>query len=598
MTNDREKQNNFEIHRPKVGVYVCHCGGNISDVVDVERVRKELERYHDVYISRDYVFMCSSIGQSLIEEDIKKNGINRVVIAACMPSLHEPTFRNTLIRAGLNPYLYEHVNIREQVSWVHQHDKEGATLKATTLIKAGIEKITRQQPLKAIRINSIKATCVIGGGISGMTAALEIANTGIDVFLIEKNDKLGGKLNELYLLYPNYQNAQEIIKELSQRVYSHPKIKVFTSSEIINISGYIGDFQIKIKRKDSSYEDLKSGVIIIATGFQHYIPHHGEYGYGLSKYIVRLPEFIEIINTAKGEKFVYEGKEIKDIAFIHCVGSRQSDDIDTPQPDGKVNEYCSRVCCTAGIFNANIVKSKFPYINLYDVHVDIRTYSMYGEKIYEEASKNDIVFFRRSLEERPQIVINSDKITIKVKDILTWNEEIEIEVDMIVLLTGMIPSEIANITNSLKLAKSTNRFLQEIHPKLRPVELANDGIFVAGAAIGPTDITEAVQTAKTAAVKATILLSKPEISLNPYVAVVEEEKCSSCGLCLKECSYEGALTMIEKTINGKHKKVAYVNPALCKGCGACIAVCKSRAIDLLGWGLSQIEAMIEAIARE
>lgn len=598
ITETQHTTNEIYRQKPKVAVYVCHCGGNISDVVDVQRVVKELEKYPNVAISRDYAFMCSSQGQSLIEDDIKKSGINRVVIAACMPALHELTFRNALIRAGLNPYLYEHVNIREQVSWVHKHDKEGATLKAITLIKAAVEKIIRQQPLDAIRINSIKSVCVIGGGISGMSSAIEAAESGLDVFLIEKEKQLGGKLNKLPYLYPNSQSGSDIVLELSQKIYSNPKIKVFTSAEVTFISGYIGNFQINVKKSDGSYEKIKVGTIIIASGFEHYLPHEGEYGYGLSKYVVRLPEFIDFIEKAQGDKLIYEGKEIKNIAFIHCVGSRQIDGIDKPQSDGKVNEYCSRVCCTSGLFSINKLKSKFPYINVFDIYVDIRTYSMYGEKIYEEASKNDVIFFRRPFEERPQIILDNDKITIKTKDILSWGEEVEIDIDMIVLLTGMMPSDISVIVDSLKLPKSTNRFLQEVHPKLRPVELANDGIFVAGTALGPADIVESVQSAKTASVKSVILLSKPDIPLDPYVAVVDEEKCTGCELCPKECSYEGALTMIEKNVNGKNKKVAHVNPALCKGCGACVAVCKPRAIDLSGWGLSQIEAMVDAIAKE
>jgi len=591
-TNENYRQ------KPKVAVYVCHCGGNISDVVDVKRVATELSKYPDVAIAREYAFMCSSTGQDMIIEDIQKNGINRVVIAACSPALHELTFRGALQRAGLNPFLYEHVNIREQASWVHKNDKEGATLKAIALAKAGVEKIKRQDPLNSIRVEAIHSVAIIGGGVSGMRAAITSAENGLGVYLIEKGKDLGGRLNRVGDVYPTEEKAIEIAEKFKKKVLSNDKVKVFTEAEITFVSGYVGNFQLNLKKSDGNFEKIKAGAIIIATGFDNYKPYEGEYGYGLNKFVLTMPEFIEALEKAQGPDFIYNDKKINSVTFINCVGSRQIDGIDKPGKNGKVNDYCSRVCCSVAMHQINNLKKKFPYIDVFDIYTDMRTYGMEHESYYKNASKNDVIFFRRPLEERPTVEFEGEKIKIKTKDVLTWNEDLEIDSDMVVLVTGMIPNDISDLVEYMKLPRSAEGFLQEVHPKLRPVEVANNGIFIAGTAQAPMDIIEIIQSSNTATAKAAALLSEPDIPLDPFVAVVDEDKCTGCGLCPKECSYEGALTMIEKEVNGKKKKVAYVNGALCKGCGACVAVCEPRAINVNGWRLDQFEAMVDAIAKE
>ncbi|NLI10058.1 MAG: CoB--CoM heterodisulfide reductase iron-sulfur subunit A family protein [Elusimicrobia bacterium] len=584
--------------KPKVAVYVCHCGGNISDIIDVKKVAEELSKYPNVAISREYAFMCSSTGQDYIVEDIRNNGINRVVIAACSPALHELTFRGALSRAGLNPYLYEHVNIREQASWVHKNDKEGATLKAISLTKAGVEKILRQDPLNSIRVEAVRGVAIIGGGIAGMRSALSCADNGLDVSIMEKSGSLGGNLNRKGKVYPSGKEAFEIANELSKKVLSNPKIKVYLNSEISFIGGYVGNFQLNVKKSDGKFEKVKAGAIIMATGFSHYKPQKGEYGFGLADRVVTLPEFENLLENSGEKALEISGKKVSSVAFMHCVGSRQIDGIDAPGKNGKVNEYCSRICCGSIISSANRLKEKFPEISVFDIYTDMRTYGMEHEKYYKKASENDIIFFRRPLEERPKVEIGVEKVNIKTKDVLTMNEEMEIEADLLVLGTGMEPNDISDLVEYLKLPRSSDGFLQEVHPKLRPVEVANNGIFLAGTAQGPMDIKETLQAANTASVKAAALLSSPDIPLDPFVAVVDEDKCTGCGLCPKECSYEGALIMIEKDVKGKKKKVASVNPALCKGCGACAAVCEPRAINVAGWTLDQFDAMVEAIAKE
>ncbi|MGD9642824.1 MAG: CoB--CoM heterodisulfide reductase iron-sulfur subunit A family protein [Elusimicrobiales bacterium] len=579
---------------PKVGVYICHCGGNISDVIDVKAVAEALAKYPGVAVAREYAFMCSSNGQDLIAEDIKNLGINRTVVAACSPSLHELTFRGVLQRAGVNPYLHEHINIREQASWVHKADKAGATAKAIKLAQTGVEKVKRADPLNAIRVAAEPRVAVIGGGVAGMRAALSVAGKGLEAVIIEKSPRLGGKLLELGRIYPSGEGASSVVKKFEDLVAAEKLIAVHTGAEIDFVSGFVGNFKINIKNSGGKMEQVKAGAIIVAAGFEHYKPAKGEFGYGEDSNVVTLPEFITVLKDSPSGRLEYAGKEIKSLALIHCVGSRQVEGVHKPQADGKINDYCSRVCCTSALYTANQVKEKYPGVQIYDIYRDIRTYGMQHEGYYEKASKNGVLFFRHNENDQPVVTSDRTGHTVKVKDVLTWNEELEVKADLIVLVTGMMPADIKLITSQMKLPIGADRFLQEVHPKLRPVEMANSGVFIAGTTQAPMDITEAAASAATAAAKAAILLAEPDIPLEPFVAVVDEAKCTGCGLCPAECSYDGALTMAEK--NGK--KVVVVNPALCKGCGACVAVCPVRAINVAGWTLDQFDAMVDAIAKE
>ena len=579
---------------PKVGVYVCHCGGNISDIIDVKAVAAALARYPGVAVAREYAFMCSSNGQDLITEDIKKLGINRTVVAACSPSLHELTFRGVLQRAGVNPYLHEHINIREQASWVHKADHDGATAKAIKLAQAGVEKVLRKDALNAIRVAAEQRVAVIGGGVAGMRAALSAAGKGLEAVIIEKAPRLGGRLLELGKMYPSGEEGPAVAKKLEDLVLAEPKITVHTGAEIDFVSGFVGNFKVNFKKPDGSSQQVKAGALVMATGYEHYKPAKGEFGYGEDGNVLTLPEFISLMKKLPAGRLEYGGREIKSLALIHCVGSRQVEGVHKPQADGKINDYCSRVCCTSALYAANQLKEKYPGVRVYDVYRDIRTYGMQHEDYYDKASKDGVLFMRHNETDQPVVVSDRTGHTVKVKDVLTWGEELEFKADLVVLVTGMMPADISLIRSQMKLPASADRFLQEVHPKLRPVELANSGVFVAGAAQYPMDVTEAMASAGTAAAKAAILLAEPDIPLEPFVAVVDEHKCTGCGLCPPECSYDGALMMTEK--NGK--KLAVVNPALCKGCGACVAVCPVRAINVAGWTLDQFDAMVEAIAKE
>jgi heterodisulfide reductase subunit A len=592
-TRDEASKDNYR-QEPKVGVYVCHCGGNISDIIDVKAVAAALAKYPGVAVAREYAFMCSSNGQDLITEDIKNLGVNRTVVAACSPSLHELTFRGVLQRAGVNPYLHEHINIREQASWVHKFDHAGATAKAIKLAQAGVEKVLRKDALNAIRVAAEQRVAVIGGGAAGMRAALSAAGKGLEAIILEKAPRLGGKLLDLGKLYPSGEQGPAVAKKLEDLVLSEKRITVHTGADIDFVSGFVGNFKINFKTAEGKSEQVKAGAIVMATGYEHYKPAQGEFGYGSDANVVTLPEFIALMKNSPAGRLELAGKEIKSLALIHCVGSRQVEGVHKPQADGKINDYCSRVCCSAALYAANQVKEKYPGVRIYDVYRDIRTYGMQHEEYYDKASRDGVLFLRHNDTDQPAVTSDRTGHTVKVKDVLTWGEELEVKADLIVLVTGMMPADISLIKSQLKLPSSADRFLQEVHLKLRPVELANSGIFVAGTAQYPMDVTEAMAAAGTAAAKAAILLAEPDIPLEPFVAVVDEHKCTGCGLCPAECSYDGALMMGERD----GKKVAIVNPALCKGCGACVAVCPVRAINVAGWTLDQFDAMVEAIAKE
>ncbi len=567
----------------RVGVYICHCGGNISDVVDVKKVVEELAEYPNVKVSRNFMFMCSDPGQQMIIDDIKQNDINRVVVSACSPALHELTFRKALQRAGLNPHMYENVNIREQVSWVHKGRKEDATRKAIRLTKAGVEKIARQDPLEAIKVNAEKHVAVIGAGVAGMRAAVSLAKRGLGVTLIEMSDKVGGRLLEMDRIYPTGEKALDVVKDLASEVANEKAINLHLNSSVAGIDGYVGNFTLTVQSGETKSQ-VRAGAIILATGFNHYQPHDGEFGYKQSPKVVTLPEFWSLLKDGK--------VSAKNIAFMHCVGSRQFDGLDEPQADGKVNDYCSRLCCTAGLHAMEDLLEKLPGTRVYNVYKDIRTYGRGHEDYYERMSKKGVRFFRYADGEKPEFVGHK----LKVRDILTWGEELEVPVDMLVLVTGIMPRDIFTITDALKLPTGVDRFLQEVHPKLRPVELANNGVLIAGCCQGPMDVIESCASAEAAAVKATILLAKGEIELDPYVARVVPERCDGCEKCLSECEYKGALTMTNRPEGGP--LVATVNKALCVGCGACVAVCPTRAIQIAGWSLDQFDAMVDALVSE
>jgi len=626
---------------PRIGVYVCHCGGNISDVVDVQKVIEAAGDLPGVKVAKTNMFMCSDPGQSAILEDVKNEGLDRVVVAACSPKLHETTFRRVLERGGLNPYLLEQANIREQVSWASD-DPGTATDKATSLVAAAVAKAAQLQPLEPIRVDTTARAVVVGAGVAGLRAACDLARAGLEVALVERSATLGGNASVLDHLFPNEELAGDVITRLVDNALAQPRVTIYTEATVESVNGYVGNFVASVRQSltgvvideearqsgvatgrcvpfkgyaldaarpgpatdavdaevPTTTVQIEAGAVIVASGFDHYVPRKGEYGYERIPQVVTLPDFIRWLSDVEPGAGLpdHDGSPVAGIAFIHCVGSRQADGVNKPQPDGRINEYCSRVCCTATLQAICDLQQKRPDVATYDFYQDIRAYGRGHEEYYERASKGGTVFVRWNDQEPPAVAKakpgDGSAALVRARDGLTWGEEVEAAVDLVVLAVGMQPADVSSLVDSLKLPVGADRFLQEVHPKLRPVELSVQGVLVAGTSQGPKDITETVASASAASAKAIGLLSVGHVELDPFVAHVDATLCEGNGACVAECPYPGAVELREYADSGKR---AIVNPALCSGCGACVAVCPTRAIDLAGWTLDQYEAMVDAI---
>lgn len=596
---------------PRVGVYICRCGGNISDVVDVERVAEVSRLIPGVAVAKVHTFVCSDPGQHTISEDILEQNLDRVVVASCSPFLHETTFRGAVMRSNMNPYMYEHVNIREQVSWAHKHDPQGATLKTIRLITAAVGKLRYAKPLDQIKLPNHRRVLVIGGGIAGMKASADLAGRGIRVLLVESSSRLGGHLNERGRIYPSETRASDLVAELVQQVEHNPNVEILLNSQVVSVNGFIGNFRTVIEgpfgpANSKSSVDAIVGAIVMATGFRPHVPQDGEFLYHSEPGVLTMPEFIQFLQSARADKreLTYQNRSIRRIAFLHCVGSRQLDGVHEPQPDGTLNTYCSRTCCTTILQQELAVLQQFPQMHVFDFHQDIRTYGRGEEDYYINASKAGVVFFRFNGTEPPKVELaepRRDKdapMTVTVKDALTWGEELQIPVDMVVLGVGMLAGKIQDLVDMIKLSTGEDHFLQEVHPKLRPVEVAVSGVLLAGTAQGPMNIQETLSAAGAAAVKVAAIFAKDVVELNPYVAEVNLSLCNGEGLCVTQCDYEGALRMVKIEVDGGTVDRVEVNAGLCVGCGACVAVCPHQAIDLNGWRIDQYEAMVDGLVAD
>ncbi|MDD2904272.1 MAG: CoB--CoM heterodisulfide reductase iron-sulfur subunit A family protein [Syntrophales bacterium] len=634
-----EKKKPDSANGGKVGVYVCHCGGNISDAVDVEKVCEQARQVPGVVVARANMFMCSDPGQEMIIEDLKSGLVDKVVVASCSPSLHETTFRNVMTRAGANPYVYEQANLREQVSWVH-HGPE-ATAKASRLVAAAAAKAGKLKPLDPIRVEVQGRAVVIGGGVAGLKSALELAERGLSVILLEKSPFLGGQVAQLSRLAPVGETAGAIIGELADAVLKHPAITVHTCVQVEAFEGYIGNFKLRVVRRAPAGEayadqlarlsrsglglgefvpfvgvmpalipespeevDLEAGVIVLATGMRPYQPRQGEYGYKKFPQVVTLPEFNRLLAAAavEGDTLVLEGRPIRRAALIHCVGSRQIPGVHEENPGGYLNEYCSRTCCGATLYAANFIRENYPQTRVFDFYRDIRAYGRGQEELYTQAAANQTVFFRFEAGEEPQVMQNPDPkgppLLVQVKDVLTFGEELAVPVDLVVLAVGQEPNNIGGLVEKMKIPVGADRFLQEVHPKLRPVEVSVAGIFLAGTCQAPFDVGESCAAAGAAAVKAAAILTQGYVELDPFVAEVDLSKCKGTGKCVEACLADGALEMVEMEVDGQKVQRARVNPVLCIGCGACVAVCPENAINVQGWTLKQFESMVDMIVSD
>ena len=642
----------------KIGVYICHCGINIAATVDIERVRTFAQSLPHVEIARNYQYMCSDPGQDLIKNDIKNMGIDRVVVAACSPRMHEPTYRKAVQSAGLNPYFFEMSNIREQCSWVHS-SREDATKKAMDLIAAAVAKVSLHEALDEKEARVTPSVLVIGGGIAGIQASLDIARSGFEVYLVEKSPTLGGHLAQLDRTFPSLEEMPTILSPRLEEVRKHPLIHILTQSEAEEVEGFVGNFKVRIKQNPRYINSEKCtrckkceevcpvrvpsefniglserkaiylpsphavpftytidsenclflqkgeckkckefcpeaavefeqvgieaqfdiGTIIVATGYDPFDPRlKPEFGYGLYKNVMTGLELERLLSESGPSqgKILVDGKEPKNVVFIQCLGSR----------DKTVgNEYCSRVCCMFTAKQASLVKDRIPDARITVCYIDIRAFGKGYEQFYEQVQKKG-VFYRKGIPS--ETYQRSGRLIVKADDELL-GEPYEEEADLVVLATGLTPRSDANRVRSLlKLSQSPDRFFLEAHPKLRPLDTATDGIFLAGTCQGPKDISDTLSQAHGAASRATIPLFAGKVKIEPITSVVDVSFCAGCGLCEEICEFQ-ALKL------DPYRKIMTVNEALCKGCGACNAACPSGAISLRHFKTEQIIAQIREV---
>jgi len=654
------------VEEVKIGVYVCHCGKNIAGVIDPRKIAEFASKLPGVVVARDYPYMCSEPGQALIEKDIRELRVNRVVVAACSPRMHEPTFQGVLARAGLNPYLLEMVNLREHVTWVHGDDPEAAEVKAKELVSAGVERVARLEPLETERIEVVQNALVIGGGIAGIRAALNLANAGFKVYLVEREPSIGGKMAKLDKTFPTLDCSQCILTPLMVDVANHSNISLYTYSEVESVEGSPGNFLVKIRLKptyvdwskcvgcgiciekcpsrvpdefdeglrqrkaiyiqfpqavprkavidpdacfyltkgvcrvcervcpagaidfeqEPRYIELKVGTIIVAVGFDLYNPVKlYEYGYGRYKNVITGLQ-LERLSSAGGPtggKIVRpsDRKIPKTVAIVLCAGSRDKAHL----------EYCCRIGCMAGLKHAYYIKTSIPDAKVFICYTDMRSFGKGYEEFYSRIRSMEDVYFVRG---RPMEIFELPDGTLQM-DVYDQNSNrmLKIEADLIVLEVGVVPPKgFEELRKKLKIPTSPEGWGLELHPKLKPVEITTDGIYLAGFIQGPKDIPDAVAHGGAAAAAAITFMSKGYIESEPYIAEVNEELCSGCGICVPMCPYD-AISIVER----EGRRIAKVDITKCKGCGACAGACPSGAMQQRHFKDSQLMPEIVALAR-
>jgi heterodisulfide reductase subunit A len=645
----------------RMGLFICHCGTNIADTVDVEALAKRFESYPGIEISTTYKYMCSHPGQEMIKESIEKYNLDGVIVAACSPTLHEVTFRRVTRASGVNPYQCEMANIREQCSWVHT-DNVKATEKAERIIKSIIEKVRLNEDLDPIKVDVTRKALVIGGGIAGIQAALDIADAGYPLILVEKEPSIGGHMAQLSETFPTLDCSQCILTPKMVEIASHPNIELLTYSEVKKVDGYVGNFKVLIEEKpkgvdwdlctgcgecsdvcpisvpseferglgertaiytpfpqavpnkpvidtdnclkfktgacglcsqqcdadavtyndDPNYREEDIGAIVVATGYELYpILNIGEYGAGEIDDVIDGLAFERLLSASGptgGEiRRPSDGKIVEDVVFIQCAGSRDPE---------KHKPYCSRICCMYSTKQAMLFKHSVHHGQPYIFYIDIRSGGKGYEEFVERAQREDGVIYIRG--KVSKLYRDGDKVKIIGVDTIS-NKPVEIEADLVVLAMAMVPTPGTDkLANTLKVGTGANGFLQETHPKLRPLESITSGFFFAGCAQAPKDIPDAVSQASGAASKVVGLFSGEYLQLEPTIATVDEEKCSGCRICISVCPYNAR-------VFDEVKGIARVNEALCESCGACVVACPSGATNQRNLTDEQISIMAKAI---
>jgi heterodisulfide reductase subunit A-like polyferredoxin len=537
---------------PRVGVFVCHCGVNIGSVVDVPAVREYAASLSGVVHAQEFLFSCSSDSLISVKEAVEEHDLNRVVVASCSPRTHEPLFRQSIREAGLNPFLFEMANIRDQCSWVHMHDHKGATEKAKELIRMAIAKARELQPLPMEFKEINKKGLVVGGGLSGMSAAVQLADQGFAVYLVEKEAELGGNLRHLHYTIDG-KDVQAFYRDMVERVRNHPSIELFTEAELVDHAGSKGTYTTGIEvGPQKEYRSLEHGIIILATGGEEWQPD--EYLHGESPRVVTQQAFEE--KLVAGE---IDPKQLNEVVMIQCVGSR------TPE-----RPYCSRICCSIAVKNALKIKEINPDASVNILYRDVRTYGML-EEYYTKARQQGVLFTRYDPDHKPEVVEENGTLSVTAWD-PTIQRKVRLKPDLLVLSAAVIPRENDRVANLFKVSRTLDKFYLEAHMKLRPVDFANDGVFMAGLGHGPKPINESISQAAAAVSRACTVISKDRLQVGGVVAKVDPDKCAVCLICVRACPYD---------IPTIHEDgYSYIDPSRCQGCGNCVAECPNKAIEL------------------
>jgi len=650
----------------RTGVYVCHCGSNIAGVVDVEKVAAYAHSLPDVVVSKHYAYMCSETGQQMIQNDIKEHKLDKIVIATCSPRMHEETFRRAVAEAGLNQYLMEIVNLREHVSWAHAHEPEKATEKAKALVRMGVARAKLLEPLEKHKVSAEKSVLVVGGGIAGIQASIDLANAGLKVYLVEKNPSIGGRMAQLDKTFPTLDCSMCILAPKMIECAHNPNVQLLTYSEVKAVKGFVGNYKVTVLKKPRYVDEKKCngcltcmqhcpaevqnefdenmgvrkaiyvpflqavpkvavidkenciqcglcdrvcpnkaidraqkpeeieldvGAVVLATGYDTFDPSMiPQYGYRRFKNVVTTMELERLICASgpTGGHLIRpsDGKIPRTVVFIQCVGSR----------DKHFHEYCCRVGCMVTLKQAILAREKtHDDIKILVCYIDIRAFGKGYDEFYTRARNMDIDFIAGLPSEIH--AAQDGSLYFDVYDKGT-NKLLEVHADMVVLGTGLVPnSDLEKISALFHTSRSSDGFLLEAHPKLRPLESVMAGVFLAGACQGPKDIPDTVAQASGAAAKAIDLLASGEIEIEPLKAVVDKDLCSGCRICEAICPFV-AIEMKPEIVKGEEKLRAEVNEAMCQGCGMCSSACPTSAIKIQQYSNKQVVIQVQAALAE
>jgi heterodisulfide reductase subunit A len=554
---------------PRIGVFVCRCGTNIAGIVDVPDVVEFAKNLPGVAYVEENMFSCSQDTQEKMTEVVKKHQLNRIVVAACSPKTHESLFQETLINAGINKYLFEMANIRNQCSWVHKNDPDEATEKSKNMLRMAVSKAALLDPLTESTMAVTQAALIVGGGVAGMAAAKNMSEQGYRTFLIERTDTLGGQARHIHETWRG-EDVQQHLAGLIEGVQSDSNIEIFMDSQIEQVDGFVGNFKTTVQNNGKS-TILEHGVTIIASGASELMPDQFLYGQD-SRVVTGLElqhRFIE--NDPSLEHF-------KTAAFVQCVGSRIPD-----------RPYCSTVCCTQSIKSALTLKEMNPEMDVFVLYRDIRSYGL-REDLYRIARSAGIIFIRYNSDKAFNVALEQEDLQVTFTD-RVLGRQMEIRPDLLILASAIVPDMENPLAKFYKVPQNQDGFFAEAHVKLRPVDFSTDGVFVCGLAHAPKSIDESITQAQAASARAMIVLARKTIHTSGTVAETAPFNCSSCGVCISVCPYSAPSFTEEGLFAGK----AEINPVLCKGCGLCAASCRSGAIHLKGFDNDQIFAQIFAL---